>query len=306
MIIQAFYYDPCICHNSVIINTDKGLFLLREGGIVYLSEFPPSTLELKLNEKCFFFHKKNDCPQKEHLSNLSSVYTSQLDTLFFFENGATIRLLHRNFCTLGLHYPLSKTPEPGPIFLSALESKKLGILENLISGSPFYSNVNIESRLFREPVEAAYIVYPGWLLLNESCFFSTLYLQEDTLSVDFVMNYIKPKMNPIQFSQFWQIPSLFSSFTHASFDHNTWDSYVKKDFLPEINIHTFSIQGKCIAEIVCVDTFCEPGYFPYHDSITLTLNYLKTYDSEVRKMILWLLNQYDNIIPVSPHFCASH
>lgn len=212
--------------------------------------------------------------------------------------------MHRNFYTQGLHYASSPVPEPAPVFFSASEAEELGILEKDISANPFYSKVDYGSQSFAEPVESAYIVYPGWLLQNESYLFSNISLRNDILSVDFVMNNLDAEKNPIQFNQFWQVPSLFCSITHAVFDHNIWNSRAKENYLTEDNTYMFSIHDKCIAEIICVDTFCEPSYFPYHDTFTLTLNYLKAFDSEVKKMLHLLLDRYDNIIPVPPHLCG--
>lgn len=130
MLVQRFYYDPCILPNSVIADTDEGLFLFREGGMVHLTEMPPSSLELGLMKKRLFFHKKRyEHPQEEHLSNLQSAYTSRLDTIFFFENGALLQLMHRNFCIQGLHYHSGSIVEPTPIFYSATEAVRSGILE---------------------------------------------------------------------------------------------------------------------------------------------------------------------------------
>ena len=307
MLVQRFYYDPCILPNSVIADTDEGLFLFREGGMVHLTEMPPSSLELGLMKKRLFFHKKRyEHPQEEHLSNLQSAYTSRLDTIFFFENGALLQLMHRNFCIQGLHYHSGSIVEPTPIFYSATEAVRSGILEKEISANPFYSEIDCDAPLSAEPVESAYIVYPGYLLPNESHFFSKCCLRDNTSSIDFIMNTLNIERNPVQFDQFWQIPSLFCSFTRASFDHNAWNSQARKDYLSENLSYPFSIQGKCIAEITCIDTFCEPGNFPYHDSYTLTLSYVKAFDSEAKMMLRHLLHQYVNIIPVAPHLCGKY
>lgn len=309
MIIQAFYYDPCILPNSVIADTNEGLYLFREGGIVHLTEKPHSASRLDLEKERWFFHKiSNNRPKREHLSKLNSIYTSKMDTIFFIGNGAVLKLFHRNTNSylVGLHYASRPIPEPAPVFYSAQEAEKFGILETSIAASPFYSKLNLDLQTFVEPVETAYIVYPGWLLQNESSLFSNVCLRAELLSVDFIMNEISPKENPTQFNQFWQVPSLFCSLTHASFDHNTWNSQTKCNVLPEEKAYAFSLHNECIAEIICVDTSCEPGYFPYHDSFTLTLHYQKAFDSEVQNMIHLLLKQYDNIIPVPPHLCDGH
>lgn len=305
MNIRAYFYDPCILPNSVIADTDEGLYLLRERGIVSLTETPTSPLTLHLRKKRRFFHQNSkNQPEKEHLSELSSGYTSEVDTVFFLKNGAAIQLLHRNFSANNLHYDSTHIIEPTPLFFSALEAEKQGILENNISTSPFYSKIDYDSPAFVEPVDAAYIVYPGCLMRNESYLFPDICLRNNAMSVDFTTNYFYPKKNPIQVHQLWQIPSLFCSLTHAVFDHDTWNSLAENDSLPDYKVCAFSLNNACIAEMICVDTFCGPGYFPYHDTYTLTLNYLKVFDPEVKKVIHQLLNQYDNIIPVPSHLCG--
>lgn len=203
-----------------------------------------------------------------------------------------------------MHYASIRIIEPTPLFFSALEAEKQGILEDIISTSPFYSKIDCDSTAFVEPVDATYIVYPGYLLRNESYLFPHTYLRNNPLSVDFTTNYFYPPKNPILFNQLWQIPALFCSLTHAAFDHVAWNSHAENDSLPDYQVSAFSLNNECIAEIICVDTFHEPGYFPYHDTFTLTFNYLKTFDPEVQKMIQMLLNQYHNIIPVPSHLCS--
>lgn len=304
MIIKAFYYDPCIRLNSVVADTNEGLYLLRERGIVHLSETPASPLSLNLRKERRLFNKsRKKHPDKEHLSELSSGYASEVDTIFFLKNGAAIQLMHRNFNASNLHDESVQMKEATPLFLSATEAEELGILENTISTSPFYSEIDCDSPAFAEPADATYIVYPGCLLRNESYLFPHTCLQSDTLSVDFTTNYFYPPKNPILHNQLWRIPALFCSLTHADFDHDTWNSHAESDSLPDYETYAFSLNNECIAEMICVDTFCEPGYFPYHDTFTLTLNYLKKFDPDVKEMIHLLMNQYENIIPVPSHLC---
>lgn len=305
MIIQTYYYDPCILHNSLIVDTNKGLFLLREGGIIPLTEKPHASDVLKLKGRLAIFHKKgNERPSREHLSELQSAYSSKTDTIFFFENGATIRLVHRNFCTQGFLYVSSFAAVPVPEFFSVADAKKMLILEKSISASPFYRKVDGHSLPFIEPVEMAYVVYPGRLLQKEPHMFPKTSLPCDTSSVDFMIINFDPERNPLQVSQFWQIPSLFCSLTHASFDHEKWHNAQTKAYcFPDSQVYEFSINNRCIAEIICIDTWSEPGYFPYHDTFTLTLHYLNTYDENVKEMISQLLNRYDNIIPIPSHLC---
>lgn len=307
MIVQAYYYDPCIRPNSLVADTNEGLFLLREGGIIPLTEKPHASHALKLKDRPAFFHKKgNGQPRQEHLAELKSAYSSKSDTVFLFENGAAIRLVHRNFCTHGFHDATGSTPELVPEFFSAAEAEKMRILEKDISASPFYRRVDGGSQPFAEPVEMAYVVYPGWLLPNEPHLFPQTSLLGDTSSVDFIMTYFDQKRNPAQVSQFWQIPSLFSSLTQASFDHGKWDIAPTKEdgFFPDHQVCEFSLNNRCIAELICVDTFCEPAYFPYHDTFTLTLHYLNTYEADVKGLIAQLLHRYDNIIPIPSHLCG--
>lgn len=307
MLIREFYYDPCILKNSVIANTDEGFYVLREDGILHLTEKPPSSLKLNLFKERFLFKKKNHTlPHIDHLSEFHGAYKSNLDTILFFKNGAVIKLLHRNFQMAYSHYNSLFSSEANPVFYSKQEARQLGILEECIKNSPFYSQMDYKSAKFTEPIEMGFIVYPGWLLYNEPKLFSERYLKNRVLSVDFVMNNLSPKENLLQFNQFWQIPSLFCSFTHASFDHNTWNSYAKHEYLPDYNTHLFYLHNECIAEIICVDTFLDPGCFPYHDSFTLTFNYLKEYESDVKKIIILLITRYDNIITVPPHLCGGY
>ena len=94
MIVQAFYYDPCIHPNSIIIETNEGLYLLRERGIICLAETPTSLLSLNLRKRrCFNKNSKNH-PGEEHLSELGNGYASEVDTIFFLKNGQPY-----NYCT---------------------------------------------------------------------------------------------------------------------------------------------------------------------------------------------------------------
>ena len=294
MIFRAFYEAPFILPNSVIAETDSGLFLLREGGMVHLAEAPPVMLKLSLYKERRFFNKKKEQPHQDHLTPLSSIYTSRLDTLFFFESGAVIKLVHR--------FPLANH---SPVFYTAQEAKLRGILSSRISEHLFYTEITPCAEPYAKPVEATYIVYPGYLMDNESYLFPTKRLQGDTLSVDFVMNDFAPPQHPIQLRQFWQIPSLFCASTHAAFDQAAWDAYAEDKYLPcDYKSHAFYLQDKCIAEIITVDTYSDPGFFPYHDSFTLTLHCLKEYKADVEKVIRHLLTQYDNILPMPPHLCG--
>lgn len=95
MIVQAFYYDPCIPPNSIIIGTNEGLYLLRERGIIRLAETPTSLLSLNLRKRRRFFNiNSKNHPGEEHLSELGNGYASEVDTIFFLKNGQPY-----NYCT---------------------------------------------------------------------------------------------------------------------------------------------------------------------------------------------------------------
>lgn len=99
MNIDKIYSIPLWEEISVIVGCGKEIYALKEGEIQHLKELPPSACEYSNWAGIFkLFHKKqkNDFPTNEHKGILLGGYYSKVDSIYFFENGATIYIIHKN------------------------------------------------------------------------------------------------------------------------------------------------------------------------------------------------------------------
>lgn len=223
-------------------------------------------------------------------------YASDWDTVFFFETGAVINLVH-NDCRYLSELVKAK-------FYSPQEAKVVGLLIDIMERSPVYSQVTKDSQtLVAEPVETSFYVYPGILLPNEPQLFPKRALWEATLSVDFIMGYVYPRRSPKHMKQLWQIPSLFSSIAHTSFNQQAWDALLYEDFLPNDGEFAFYLNDECVAEALLVNVYDHVQHFPYNDSFALVISYLYDQKENVDNLVKEVMARQPNMLLLPAHLC---
>ena len=298
MFVHSYYIDSRILQNSIIIGTDDGFFMLHEKGILQLTELPPSAEKIGVfPERPFWRSRKSKGqPCNEHFSTLIGAYASNLDTVFFFETGAVIDLVH-NDCRFLSELVKAK-------FYSPQEAKAVGLLIDIIDRSPIYFRISKKSQSqFAEPVETSFCVFPGILLSKEPQLFPKRVLREATLSVDFVMNYVYPRRSPEHMRQLWQIPSLFSAIARASFNQQAWDAFLYEDYLPNDGEFTFYLNDRCVAEMLLVNVYDNVQYFPYNDSFAIIISCLCDQEENVNHLVKEVLARQTNMLFVPAHLC---
>lgn len=301
MNIDKIYSIPLWEEISVIVGCGKEIYALKEGEIQHLKELPPAACEYSNWAGIFkLFHKKqkNDFPTNAHKGILLGGYYSKVDSIYFFENGATIYIIHKN---LGLRKNI--------YFFTEEHSRRIGLVLHAIKSNHMYKEIGISS-FENYPFNRSYIVFPGFVEQKHIMQRYPILTNEQTRSIDFVQGYLHPDKNPNEVEPFINIPKYICELINVNFNFSRWYSFFNKDDTSHSYsncVHPFFKEGKCIAEIIIINN-CELDvfeYFPYFDSYVLTIRYNPEWQLYISNIIRIITSRHPNIVTLPYHLCEA-
>lgn len=301
MKVNQIYSVPFSRESCLIIQCDSGLYALKKHHMQCVKELPPSAIKYSIPSFPFqsFFKSRFDLPSKEHMGVILGGYYSKADSVYFFENGASIYMIHDT--------PLIKSRI---YFFSEDYSKQIGLVLHTIKNNHLYTEIPRHLHPKREdyPFDCSYIVVPGFVKQESLINRYPVNIKEHTLTIDLVQGYLHPIKNPKEIEPFIYLPQYLSDLLNLKFNFAHWYQILTKENLPcSYNdcVHPFFMSDKCVAEIIIIadhelDAF---EHFPYNDSYALTIRYNENLHSYIHQLINKIISNYPNIILCPYHLC---
>ncbi len=300
MHIHKLYNSWLRLPNGFVAETDAGICLFGEEGVLALDELPPAAYEYGRRKRPLFGKPKDSwrLPADGHRNAaLACAYCSQADTLYFWQGGACACLLHA-----ALDFPKRDRLR----FYSEAEAQENGMSAEAIAANTLYRPLDLQPKADPAafPLVSAFIVSPGGLDRSWA---------EDPrpgfapipgfASVEFVQD-----SSPLrsEFAAFAAMPRRFAELIGADFDATRWQAAVEDEdgipFAPDAAAtFPFLREGRRVAELTCVLACFEKDCFPYHDAQALILRYEPALQAAVDSLIGEICAAHRHILPLAPH-----